>query len=176
MMNPKVEKLMNEQVNKEFFSAYLYQAIAAYFAEQNLSGFAHWMNAQVQEEVIHAFKLYNHILERGGRVILEAIEKPPSEWKSPLAAFEAALKHERFISESINNIYDAVIAEKDHASRPLLDWFVNEQIEEEDTATDNVEKMKLVADHGHGILMLDKELSARPLPAPILLGEVPGGE
>ncbi len=176
MMNPRVEKLMNEQINKEFYSAYLYQAIAAYFAEQNLSGFAHWMNAQVQEEVIHAYKFYSHILERGGRVVLEAIEKPPVEWDSLLAAFEAALKHERFISESINKIYDAVIEEKDHASRPLLDWFVDEQIEEEDTATGNVERMKLVADHGHGILMLDKELSARILPAPVLLGIIPGGE
>jgi ferritin len=168
MMNPKVEKLMKEQVNKELYSAYLYQAIAAHFAGMNLSGMAHWMNAQVQEEVIHAFKFYNHVLERGGRVVLE--------WESPLAAFEAALEHERFISDSIYRIYDAVVETRDHASRPLLDWFVDEQIEEEDTATDNVEKLKLVRGNGQGLLMLDREMSNRVLPAPVLLGVVPEAE
>jgi len=176
MMNPRVEKLVNEQVNKELYSAYLYQAMAAYFAAKNLSGMAHWMNAQVQEEVIHAFKFYNHLLERGGRVVLAAIEKPPVEWESPLAAFEAALEHERFISDSIYKIYDAVVETKDHATRPLLDWFVNEQIEEEDTAGDNVEKLKLVQGHGQGLLMLDKEMGARVIPAPVILGLVPEAE
>lgn len=173
MLNPKVEKLVNEQINKELYSAYLYQAMAAYFAAGNLPGMAHWMNAQTQEEVIHAFKFYNHIVERGGRVVLEAIEKPPVEWDSPLAAFEAALKHERFISDSIYKIYDAVVETKDHATKPLLDWFVNEQIEEEDNATSNVEKTKLVQGNGQGILMLDKEMSARVIPAPIILGLLP---
>jgi len=173
MMNPKVEKLVYEQINKELYSAYLYQAIAAYFVHENLPGMAHWMNAQVQEEVIHAFKFYSHILERGGRVVLEAIEKPPVEWESPLAAFEASLKHERFISDSIYKIYDAVVETRDHATRPLLDWFVNEQIEEEDNATANVEKTKLVQGNGQGLLMLDKEMGVRVIPAPILLGLVP---
>ncbi|MBD3399165.1 MAG: ferritin [Candidatus Coatesbacteria bacterium] len=174
MMNAKVRELMNQQITNEFYSGYLYQAIAAYFEEQDLPGFAKWYTAQAQEEIIHGFKFYNHIIERGARVELGAIDKPTVEWDSPLAALEAALEHEKKITADINRIYEAAEAEKDYASRPILDWFVDEQIEEEDNATTNVQKFKMVGEKGNGLYMLDKEMGARPYTSAAIVDQVVG--
>ena len=173
MINDKVHELLNQQITNELYSGYLYQAMAAYFEEQDLPGFAVWYTAQAQEEVIHAFKFYNHLIERGARIELGAIEKPPVEWASPLAAVEAALDHEKKITADINRIYEAADETKDYASRPILDWFVEEQIEEEDNATNNVQKLRMVGDKGNGLYMLDKEMGARPITSPELAAKVP---
>jgi len=173
MLNPKVEKLVNEQINKELYSAYLYQAMAAYFAAGNLPGMAHWMNAQTQEEVIHAFKFYNHIVERGGRVVLEAIEKPPVEWDSPLAAFEAALKHEQHVTDLINKLVALSSEQKDQSSYNFLQWFVGEQVEEEASVSEIIGQLKIIGTSGSGLFMLDRELSKRTFTMPAAKGPLP---
>lgn len=173
MINAKVHELINQQINNELYSGYLYQAMAAYFEECDLPGFAVWYTAQAQEEVVHAFKFYNFLMERGARVTLKAIEAPPTEWKSPLAAVQEALEHERKITADINKIYSVADEVKDYASRPILDWFVEEQVEEEDNATQNVNKLKMVGDSGNGLYMLDKEMGSRPITSPELAAKVP---
>lgn len=171
MIASEMEDAMNDQINAELFSAYLYQSMAAWFTEQNLDGFATWMTAQAQEEMIHAMKFYNFILERGGRVQLQAIEEPPAEWDSPLAAANAALEHEEYITGRINDMMDLANDLNDHASKPILNWFVEEQVEEEDSAGELVEKLAMVADSGHGVYMLDKEYGQRQV-----LFQMPKGE
>jgi ferritin len=161
MIKKKMEDALNKQINEEAFSSYLYLAMVAYFEEQNLKGFAHWFKTQVQEEAFHMMKLYNHIIERGGSVKLEAIDKPKHGWDSPFQLFEEALNHERHITECINNLMDVAIEEKDHAARNLLNWFVDEQVEEEDQFTEIVEKLKMIGDNKAMLLMLDTEMTQR---------------
>jgi len=127
MISKSVEKALNDQINAEFYSAYLYLSMMAYFESVNLAGFATWMKAQTQEEIMHAMKMYDFVNERGGRVILQAIEAPPAEWDSPLAAFEAAYAHEQIVTGRINDLVNLAIEEKDHATNAFLQWFVNEQ-------------------------------------------------
>lgn len=170
MLKPKMEKLYNEQINKELYSAYLYQAMAAYFESINLPGFAHWMDSQCQEEQIHAMKFYRYVNERGGRVILEAIEKPQVEWDSPLAVAEDVYKHECYVTELINKLYDAAIAENDHASKQFLNWYVEEQVEEEASADEIVQKLRRIDGNGHGLMMVDREMATRLLSSPLLAG------
>ncbi|GAB1409518.1 ferritin [Desulfovibrionales bacterium] len=167
MLSAQMEKALNDQVNAEMFSAYLYLAMVAYFEEQNLSGFAQWMTAQSQEENFHAMKFFSYIQERGGRVVLGAIEKPQVEWESPLAALEAALAHERYISKRINDLVDLAIAEKDHATNSFLRWFVDEQVEEEDHVGGVVQKLRMVGKEGGGLFMMDRDLGTRVFTPPV---------
>jgi ferritin len=160
-MNKKTEDMMNEQINKELYSAYLYYAMSAYFEDQNLKGMAQWMRVQAGEEVEHAQKFYDHIVRRGGSVKLKAIAAPEIRFQNPLAAWDAAYKHEQMITASINSILEAATAEKDHAAVPMLHWFVDEQIEEEEQTLDVVNKLKAIKDSAHGLLMVDRELGAR---------------
>lgn len=166
MLTTKIQRELNSQVNKEFFSAYLYMSMAAYFQSIDLLGFANWMTVQAKEELIHAEKFYNFIHERNGTVVLEAIEKPRTEWKSPLAAFEGVLEHEIFITNSINNLVNIALEEKDHATNIFLQWFVTEQVEEETNSTEIIKKLKLMKDFPGGVYMLDKELAGRTLVLP----------
>ncbi len=166
MIGKKMQDVLNEQVNAEFYSAYLYLSMAAYFESTNLPGFAPWMRAQTQEELTHAMKLYDYVNERGGRVTLKAIAEPPTEWKSPLAAFEAAYQHEQKVTGLINELVNLAIGEKDHASNMFLQWFVNEQVEEENNADAIVQKIKLMADAPGGMYMLDNEMGQRVFTPP----------
>jgi len=161
MINEKMAQALNEQINAELYSAYLYISMAAYFESVNLPGFANWMRVQTQEELMHAMKIYDFVNERGGRVILKAIEQPPVEWKSPLAVFEATYKHEQKVTGLINELVNLAIEEKDHGTNAFLQWFINEQVEEEKSASDMVGKLKLIEANPEGMYMLDKEMGQR---------------
>ncbi len=161
MISKTMEKAINEQINKELFSSYFYFAMASYFESENLDGMASFMKAQAQEEVGHAMKFYSYVNERGGRVILEAIEKPASDFDGPMDIFEQSLKHEKYITGSINSLVDLAIKENDHATKTFLDWFVTEQVEEEDSMDKIVNKLKMVGNAGHAMLMIDAQLGAR---------------
>lgn len=157
----KVIAAINEQIKNEFYSAYMYLAMSAYFADTGLPGFANWMRIQAKEEITHATKMYDYILSRGGKVSLKAIDAPPASWKNPLDAMQAGLKHEKFVTTCLNNITDLAVKEKDHASQIFLHWFVTEQVEEEQSFTDIVNSLKLIKGEGQGLLMMDRELQAR---------------
>ncbi len=166
MIKEKMEKALNDQIQEELFSAYLYMSMSANFAAQNLEGFASWMCVQAMEEFTHAQRFYNHILERGGTIELKQIDKPQQKWEKPLDAFEAAFEHEKHITSCIHKLYKLSREIDDYESESMLQWFIDEQVEEEDTASGTVEKLKLIGDHGQGILMLDKELGARTFTPP----------
>lgn len=161
MINKKMNDAFNKQINEEVFSSYLYLSMAAHFDSLGLSGFSRWFRLQAQEEMFHGMKFYNHIVERGGKVELKAIKDPEKKWISPLKAYEAALKHEQHITRCINDLMDLSMNERDHASKSMLQWFVDEQVEEEATATEIIDKLKLAGDRGEMLYMIDKELSAR---------------
>jgi len=161
MLKEAVETALNKQINAELYSAYLYKSMAAYFESVNLKGMANWMNVQTLEEMSHADKIYNYVNERGGRVQLLAIEAPPTEWNSALQIFESAYEHETKVTAMINDLVDLAISEKDHATNNFLQWFVAEQVEEEASADDIVQQLKLAGDRGGGLFMLDRELGSR---------------
>ena len=165
-MKKKMLKALNEQINAEMFSSYLYLSMESYFQSISLTGFAAWMRAQVQEEMMHAMKFYDFVNERGGKVTLEAIAKPESLWDSPLAAFEAIQKHEEHVTSLINDLVDLAISEKDHATNNFLQWFVSEQVEEEASVGEVVEKLKLIKDNPSGLFMMDAELGKRVFTMP----------
>ncbi len=164
MFNRKVQEAMNDQIQRELESAYIYLAMAAYFDSVNLPGFAHWMKVQFQEEQAHAFKFYDFVNDRGGRVILQALGQPLIEFQSALDAFEKALAHEEKITGHINDLYALATEEKDFASQNLLQWFVEEQVEEEKNAGDIVDMLKKIGDNYHALIMLDRELGQRQPP------------
>ncbi len=166
MLSENMEKALNEQVKWEYYSAYLYLSMSAYFEDKGLPGFASWMRVQEQEERFHAEKFFGYVNERGGRVILETIEAPPSAWDSPLKAFEDTLGHEREVTRRINALMDVAMAEKDHATTSFLHWFIDEQVEEEANVSDVLNKLKMVETAGGGLFMLDKELGARVFTPP----------
>lgn len=166
MLSKKTEQAFNEQLNAELYSAYLYLSMATYFEAENLAGFANWMRVQTQEELFHVMKFYDYINERGGRVILREIAAPPSNWDSPLGVFEAVLAHEQKVTGLINNLADLAIEEKDHAAGTFLKWFVDEQVEEEKSASDIIGKLKLVKDSPQGLFMIDRELAQRVFTPP----------
>jgi ferritin len=166
-MNRNVEQAINEQIHAEFFSFYLYLAASAYFSAQHLDGFANWMRVQAHEEFGHALKLYDYLNERGGTVHLLAIDSPQHEWPGPAAAFEAVVDHERHISSRINRLLELANAENDHATAVLLHWYVTEQVEEEATADRLYHQVKMVESSPHGLLMIDRELAGRPMPAAV---------
>ncbi len=165
MMSPKMQDALNRQINAELFSSYLYLSMSAWFESAGLAGMARWMQAQGAEEQGHAMRLFAFVNERDGRVVLEAIEKPKAEWNSPLEVFEEAYQHEQKVTSLINGLVDLAAGEKDHATGSFLQWFVNEQVEEESTARTICDKLKLVGDHGPALLMIDAELGRRPAPA-----------
>lgn len=167
MISSKMQGAMNEQIKHETFSAYLYFAMAAYFHSQSLDGMAQWMKAQAQEEFGHALRFFNHINERGGRIELQALDKPQMEWESPLAAFKAALGHEEFITGKINDLAKLADEGNDRAAGIMLQWFVTEQVEEEDSVSRVINMLERIGDSGHGILMADRELGQR-IAGPIL--------
>jgi ferritin len=171
MIGKKIEDAFNAQINAETHSAYLYWSMAAYFESVNLNGFATWMQAQAQEEMVHATKFYHFLVERGGRVQLTAIEAPATEWDSPLAAFQAAYKHEQYITGRIHDLVELSAAEKDHAAGIFLQWFVSEQVEEEASADEVVQKLTLMADAPGGLFMLDREMGQRTFSPPPAKGE-----
>lgn len=161
MISQKIVDALNGQLNKEIFSSYLYLSMSAYFDAKNLSGMSQWMKLQSQEEYEHAMKFYDFILRIGGEVKLGAIDAPQTEWDSPLVVFEDSLNHERFISKSIHEIMDLAIEEGDHPTKSFLQWFVDEQVEEEDTVQQIVETFKMIGDNKSAFFMLDRELGSR---------------
>ncbi len=161
MISKAVEKAFNEQFKKELFSSYLYLAMSAHFVENNLSGFAHWLRCQSKEELEHAMKFFDYVLERGGNVELQAVDQPPSNWKSYLDAFTQVLEHEQMVTASINKLFEIAAQEKDYAAQIFLQWFITEQVEEEKNATDIVANLKLIDAHGTAVLMLDRQLGKR---------------
>jgi ferritin len=161
MITKKMEKALNDQINAELYSAYLYLSMSAYFEAENLPGFAKWMRIQWQEEVMHGLKIYDYVKERGGRVTLKSIGEPPAKWKSPLDVFQATYKHEQVVTGRINDLVTQAVAEKDHATNAFLQWFVTEQVEEEKSADEIVQKLKRISDAPGGLYMLDKELGQR---------------
>jgi len=161
VLNPKVEKAMNEQIRNELFSGYLYLSMSAYFETSNLPGFAHWMRLQAEEEQEHALKFFDFVHDRGGRVLLQAIEQPTVEFESPLAVFELTLEHERKVTGLIHELYALAVQEKDYASQVMLQWFIDEQVEEEKNAEQIVELLKMVGDQGQPLVMLDRQLGER---------------
>jgi ferritin len=167
MISKKLETAINDQINKETFSAYLYLSMAAYFEAQNLDGIANWFYVQTQEEDFHSKKFFQYLLDRGGEIELKAVEKPEKDFKAPLNAFEAALKHEQFITSSINGLMDLAIKENDHSMRSFLQWYVDEQVEEEKNAEMIIAKLKLIGNDGNGLLNLDKELALRVFVPPV---------
>ena len=161
MTGEKIEKGFNDQINAELYSAYLYLSMAAYFESLNFQGFANWMKVQAQEEVVHAMKFFNHINERNGRVTLKAIDKPPVTWKSPLDAFQKAYQHELLVTGLINKLVALAQKENDYPAGVLLQWFVEEQVEEEMNANTISEKLKLAGDSPNILFMLDSQLGGR---------------
>lgn len=161
MISKSIEKALNEQINSELYSSYLYLSMEAYFESVNLTGFAGWMRSQTQEELVHVMKIYDFVNERGGRVVLEAVDAPPSEWDSPLAAFEAAYAHEQLVTGRINDLVNLAVEEKDHATNAFLQWFVNEQVEEETSADNVVQNLKMAQNAPGALFMIDRELGQR---------------
>ena len=156
-----IREAMNAHLNQELYSAYLYLSMAAYCESINLPGMGHWMRIQAEEERTHALKFFEYIIDRGGRVVLQAIEQPPVEFGSPLDVFEQALRHEQEVTVAINGLVGRVAGANDYASQAFLQWFVTEQVEEEKTATQVVETLKMIGDNKVALLMLDRELAQR---------------
>ncbi len=161
MIGKKFQDAVNEQINAELYSAYLYMSMGTYFESLNLGGFANWMKVQALEEMTHADKFHHHVVERGGRVLLKAIKAPETDWDSPLAAMEAVYKHEQHVTALINKLTDVAEAAKDRAAYGMLQWFIDEQIEEEANADAIVQRLKLIGKHPQGLVMLDRELAGR---------------
>ena len=161
MIGKKIETALNQQINAELYSAYLYLSMNSFFLSINLVGFANWMRIQALEEMTHADKFYRYINERGGRVTLMPIEEPPGQWSSPLAAFEDVYEHEQKVTAMIYSLVDLANEERDHATGSMLHWFVDEQVEEEANADGIVQQLKLIGDNTGGLFLLDRELGAR---------------
>lgn len=165
MLQDKVLNAINDQIEKEMFAANLYLSMAAYFEDKNYTGFAHWMRLQSQEEITHAMKMFNYILDRGSKPIIGQIDKPKSDWNNPLEVFQEAYEHEKKVTAWINEVYELAISEKDYATQSFLKWFIDEQVEEEATASEIVERLDMVKDNSGLLFMLDRELGTRTLDA-----------
>ena len=171
MINKKLESAINDQIQRELASAYIYLSMASYFEANTLPGFANWMRIQFHEEQFHAFKFFDFVFDRGGIVALQPIEGPPIEFESPIEVFEETLAHEQLITSHIHNLYELAIKEKDYPCQSLLQWFIDEQVEEEKNAGDILEMLKMIGGNPHALLMLDREYSTRQIPAEIFGGE-----
>jgi ferritin len=161
MITKPVLDAMNEQINKELFSSYLYLSMAAYFEDKNLPGFANWMRKQADEERGHGMKFYDFLLERGGRVTLRAIDAPKADWKSSLEVFEEVAAHEAKVTASIYALYEIALKEKDYPAQVMLQWFITEQVEEEKSVAEILANLKLIEERGTAVLMLDHRLGKR---------------
>lgn len=161
-----MESALNDQINAELYSAYLYLAMNCYLEDIGLPGAANWMRMQAQEETFHAMKMHDYVIERGGRVRLKAIEAPPGEWKSAPGVFENVLVHEQKVTGLINNLVNLALDERDHATNIFLQWFVSEQVEEEASASDILQKLKLIGKDTSGLFALDQELGQRVFTPP----------
>ncbi|MGQ0561414.1 MAG: ferritin [Gemmatimonadota bacterium] len=160
-LSKEIQEAINDQIHHEFHSAYTYLAMSAYFEATSFLGFAHWMRVQAQEEVNHAMKLFDYVNDRNGRVVLKALEQPPANYKSVLETFEEAYEHEQKVTRMIYNLYELATRENDYATQVQLTWFINEQVEEEATASQVVDRLKIAANDGAALLLLDRELGAR---------------
>ena len=160
-MKQQVLDGINAQIKNELYSGYLYLAMSAHFEAENLEGFAHWMRLQAQEELAHAMRLFDHVARMGGRVVLKAIDQPPSEFGSPLSIFQQALQHEREVTRQVYELYELAQREREHATELELQWFINEQVEEEDNASTAVDQLDLAGDNRAALLMLDREFGER---------------
>ena len=161
MVSKNMEKALNAQLNAEIYSGYLYLSMAAYFEDEDLAGFANWMRVQANEELGHGMKFYDYIIRRGASVTLTAIDAPQTEWDSPLAAFKHVLEHEQMVTGLINDLVDLAIQERDHATNNFLQWFVEEQVEEEENAMEMLAKVKLAGDDNSIIYTLNEEFATR---------------
>ena len=161
MMGKAVQDAINEQITYELYSGYTYLAMSAYFEEQSLPGFAKWMRLQAQEELKHAMRLFDHVAERGGHITLHAVDAPPSNFESPLDVFEKALAHEQHVTQRIHRLYELASKEKDYPAQVMLQWFVEEQVEEEQSVGRVVDALKRIGDDGGALLALDRELGGR---------------
>lgn len=161
MMSKTMQDALNQQMKHEFYSAHLYLSMSAYCDGANLPGLARWMRAQAQEETKHAMRIFDHLLDRGGKVELKELGRPPADFASPREVFEQAHKHEQQVTASIDKVYGLAVDERDFASRVFLDWFVQEQVEEEKTSGLLAEQLRMVGDDRPGLLMLDRELGQR---------------
>jgi ferritin len=160
-LSKNMQAALNDQIREEMASAYIYLSMAAYCESINLPGFAAWMGAQSQEELNHAMKIYEYIHDRGGRVLFQALEQPPAEFNGPTDVFAKTLEHEQYITSRIHNLYGMAVEEKDYPSQGMLQWFVAEQVEEEKTAGDILQMLKMIGDKGQGLVMLDRQLAQR---------------
>ena len=167
MIPKKVEKALNEQINAEFFSAYLYLSMSAYLNEISLSGFANWMRAQYEEEMFHAMKMYDYLLERGGKIKLKSVEAPKYKWADIIDVFQDILAHEQQITNTVNQLVSLAIEQSDHATVNFLQWFVDEQVEEEASVSEILAQLKLVDGKGSGLFMLDREAAQRKFSEPV---------
>lgn len=169
MINPKIQDAINAQINAEFWSGYLYLSMAMHFEAEGNAGIANWFRIQFKEEQAHAEIFINYLNSRGGRVVLAPIAAVETTWASPLAAFQATLAHEEKVTSMINDLYALAESEKDYATRGKLDWFVSEQVEEEQTARDLIDRLKLIGDDGLALYTLDRELATRVynVPSPL---------
>lgn len=161
MLSDKIQEALNSQLNAELYSAYLYLSMAAYFTSINLPGFSNWMRIQRLEEITHGMKFYDFIEERGSRVSIQPIEGPPTEWDGAVDVFEAVLAHEQKVTGLINDLVNLAIEEKDHATSSFLQWFIDEQVEEEASADEALQKIKRVQEAPGGLFMLDREMGQR---------------
>jgi ferritin len=161
MITEKITKMLNKQINQEFYSSYLYLQMSAFFDEEKLNGFAAWMKIQSQEEYKHAMKLYEYVLQANAKVDLQKIDAPKNKWKDALDVFQDTYKHEKQITGYINEIVDVALTEKDFATFSFLQWFVTEQVEEESTALLILDKIKLIGDNKTGLFFLDREMAGR---------------
>ena len=161
MISKAMQDAINDQIQKELFSSYLYLSMAAYFENKNLPGFARWMRVQEGEEREHAMKFYDFLVDRGGRVQLKAIEAPAADWKTSLDLFKEVAAHEAKVTASINALYELALREKDYPAQVLLQWYITEQVEEEKNAAEIVAQLELIDAHGTAVLMLDKQLGKR---------------
>jgi ferritin len=166
MISKRLEDAINAQINAEMWSAYLYLSMSAYCQDQGYAGMANWFAIQFKEEQDHAQIFYNYLISRGGRVLLKAIDAVDTEWASPLAAFEATYKHEQHVTALINNLMHIAVEEKDYAAQSRLQWFIDEQVEEEENAVEIINKLKMLNGNGYGMYVLDQELAARVYATP----------
>lgn len=161
MPSDGLQKAMNDQIRKEFESAYIYLSMAAWMEDKNLPGFGAWLRQQAREESKHALKIFDHLLDRGCRVQLQPLSGPPVDFKSPLAVFEEVKKHEQLVTKSIDDLYGVALANKDYASQVFLEWFITEQVEEERSSSHVLESVRRVCDNQAALVMLDRELGQR---------------
>jgi len=166
MISKDMTKALNEQINKELYSAYLYMGMSAFAERKGMPGIANWLAIQTQEELSHVQKFYQYVLRQGATVELEMIDKPAFKGETALELFEQVLEHEKLITASINNLVDIAVKERDHATEVFLQWFVNEQVEEEENACGIIDQLKLAGGAGGGLFMIDRELAARVFTPP----------